>query len=740
MIRLSLSFKLVCALETILCTLAIAQWRQVYGSYGGPTQVVIIASHDSSGTAELFAGTDHGPFNSADNGASWWAVNGGMQTFVRAMASNDLATYLVRVGVDPWTSSSSLGVVYTTDHGLTWLPIDSTWNIPNIYALAGLGNNLYVGLDSGLMITSNNSLSWRKCDSIGAKFLTVKCDASGDTTILALTTSVMRSSDNGTTWTKALAGGTVFIPPRTYLDRPLFSLAAHDSLAFAGSQGKVYGSTDDGKSWSAGNPLPEPLNTIGITAVAADDSDLYATTGPNLFRSTDRGVTWTSCSSGLPHGNYLNEQLIRSLSMDGSILYAATVAGVFCSTDHGTTWVARNSGLDVMAPASLATGGNFVYATLGSGYFLGRSSDHGETWTVLNDMPHFHFRSLAANGPHVVAGTDAPVLQNGYSPAWRSSDHGTTWTIDMGGIQAFTPNEYGINDTYIFAGMVYGGMGIYRCHLDSSTWTPLTGLYRITVEGISVNGPNLVAGTFSQGMFLSSDNGEHWTSNSAGQDYTELAFNILTMNGSTIFAGTSQQVPPGAPLLRKGGVWCSTDGGSTWVNKGLSGNNITGLSIVGPIVIAATDSCGIRISSDNGNRWWPLNNGLPHYMVSSLIANDEYLYAGVPGGIWRLPLSEAIASVPPENKGIPSHFALEQNYPNPFNPRTGVRFQVSGVSDVKLTVYDLLGREVAVLVNEKKAPGTYEVRFDAAGLASGVYLCRMTTGTFVQVMKMVLVR
>ena len=66
------------------------------------------------------------------------------------------------------------------------------------------------------------------------------------------------------------------------------------------------------------------------------------------------------------------------------------------------------------------------------------------------------------------------------------------------------------------------------------------------------------------------------------------------------------------------------------------------------------------------------------------------------------------------------------NFPNPFNPRTGVRFQVSGVSDVKLTVYDLLGREVSVLVNERKPPGSHEVRFDGSGLASGI---RKTTLT-----------
>jgi hypothetical protein len=93
-----------------------------------------------------------------------------------------------------------------------------------------------------------------------------------------------------------------------------------------------------------------------------------------------------------------------------------------------------------------------------------------------------------------------------------------------------------------------------------------------------------------------------------------------------------------------------------------------------------------------------------------------------------------------ESRELPAEFALEQNYPNPFNPNTVVTFALPVVSDVHLGVYDLLGREVALLVHERKPPGTYEVRFDGARLSSGVYLCRMTAGRRVQTMRMVLAK
>jgi len=90
--------------------------------------------------------------------------------------------------------------------------------------------------------------------------------------------------------------------------------------------------------------------------------------------------------------------------------------------------------------------------------------------------------------------------------------------------------------------------------------------------------------------------------------------------------------------------------------------------------------------------------------------------------------------------GLPGSFGLEQNYPNPFNPGTTIRFSIVDPQFTIVKVYDLLGREVAVLVDERKEPGDYDVKFDATGLASGVYIYRLTAGGFVQTRTMALVK
>ena len=93
-----------------------------------------------------------------------------------------------------------------------------------------------------------------------------------------------------------------------------------------------------------------------------------------------------------------------------------------------------------------------------------------------------------------------------------------------------------------------------------------------------------------------------------------------------------------------------------------------------------------------------------------------------------------------QNKNISESFALEQNYPNPFNPSTTIRYQIPTAGIVTLKIYDVLGNEVATLVNEEKSAGSYEVNFNASSLASGIYFYKIQAGSFVQTKKMILLK
>jgi hypothetical protein len=101
-----------------------------------------------------------------------------------------------------------------------------------------------------------------------------------------------------------------------------------------------------------------------------------------------------------------------------------------------------------------------------------------------------------------------------------------------------------------------------------------------------------------------------------------------------------------------------------------------------------------------------------------------------------------ISSGAGDNPGaqLPASFALHQNYPNPFNPSTTIEFSLAKAVDTKLTVYDILGREVATRLNEPLTAGLHSVPFDAAALPSGVYFYRLDAGAFHDAKKMVVLK
>lgn len=122
--------------------------------------------------------------------------------------------------------------------------------------------------------------------------------------------------------------------------------------------------------------------------------------------------------------------------------------------------------------------------------------------------------------------------------------------------------------------------------------------------------------------------------------------------------------------------------------------------------------------------------------ITGTVPNNEYGWGRIDA---YAALKQLITSVEGE-ENIPTEFRLSQNYPNPFNPTTSIEYSVPSSEYVSLKVYDILGNEIAELVNEQKSAGTYRVNFDASSMSSGVYFYRIKTGSFNQVRKMMLLK
>ncbi|MFN0158581.1 MAG: choice-of-anchor B family protein [Bacteroidota bacterium] len=124
----------------------------------------------------------------------------------------------------------------------------------------------------------------------------------------------------------------------------------------------------------------------------------------------------------------------------------------------------------------------------------------------------------------------------------------------------------------------------------------------------------------------------------------------------------------------------------------------------------------------------------PFYNSNKFIACDRYT------GLYILELDTTVSAVGPLESSRPAEFALHQNYPNPFNPRTIINYQNATKNWVTLKVYDVLGREMASLVNEIQDSGLHSVAWDASGQPSGVYFYRLRSGTLVEQKKMILMK
>jgi hypothetical protein len=251
-----------------------------------------------------------------------------------------------------------------------------------------------------------------------------------------------------------------------------------------------------------------------------------------------------------------------------------------------------------------------------------------------------------------------------------------------------------------------------------------SGLTDQYIKSLAVSGSNLFAGT-GNGVFISTNNGTSWTKPNA----TYVDAESFAMSGTNLFAGGYY------------GVFLSTNNGTSWsaVNSGLTDQYIKSLAVSGSNLFAGTES-GVFLSTNNGTNWTAVNSGLTNSHVLSLAVSGTNLFVGTGGGVFRRSLSDMITSIESFSTGMPGHFNLEQNYPNPFNPTTTIKYSLPQQTFVSLSIYDLLGREIVILVNEEKDAGTHSIKFNGSNLSSGIYLYRIQSGSFWETKKLILIK
>jgi ligand-binding sensor domain-containing protein len=251
---------------------------------------------------------------------------------------------------------------------------------------------------------------------------------------------------------------------------------------------------------------------------------------------------------------------------------------------------------------------------------------------------------------------------------------------------------------------------------------------------------------------LAKFDGSNWTVyNTSNSGLPHNAVRALAIGGSNIWMGTYY-----------GGV--AKFDGTNWTvyntsNSGLPDNLILSLAIDGSNIWIGTWGGLAKFDGTNWTVYNTSNSGLPDNWVFAIaIDGSDNKWIGTwLGGVAVYREGGVILNIEQESRStkIPSAFSLSQNYPNPFNPTTKIKYQIPEKNFVTLKVYDVLGSEIATLVNEEKSIGTYEITWTVERLPSGIYFYRLqavptgrqagspSTGSgqsFVETKKMVLLR
>ena len=694
-------------------------WQQTNGPYDGA--FIISLAIDSNGI--IYAGTQtQGIYKSGDDGNNWLKIGLEGETITTIFPYSEKIIlvgaedgfYKTIDGGNIWIKDNIISIVNTiyktknnilflgtnrqifrsTDEGNNW--VDVTTNISNLLVESIAGDSsgkLYVTTDQGIFVSTDDGISW------------------------------IHKSDIGIPGWKSRTHNIIFVKDSEHIF--LYASSNYQGMISSG----FYLSTDNGENWILKNSSLKNVSQIAVNqtgellvSISSDGS----TMGGVLY-SSDDGSTWNS---------FQNQTLYYSVNTlitanESYILAGTDYAGFFISKDSGNSWENLNNGInnsDLVEVYTASTGS--IFCSRASLYYgnsgVYRSRDEGNSWEKLNTgNPHPNIRAFFSDRNGNLYAGDPGI--------YRSTNDGDNWQMikSWEAIDCFAETPKGT----LIAGSSNDD-GIFRSTDNGFTWIESnSGLSNRTIFTLVVTELGTVlAGSFEGRIFRSTDDGINWQTINTPSNSTVLA--LFKTKDNIILAGTTSSWSVSS-LLR------SSDDGITWeLDTALVNRNIRDIAenAISEIFVACEFE-GVYRSQDKIKTWSLISNEeLTDLRVQTIsVSTSGYLYAGT----WRGSLfrsNQTTTDVANGKKTFPTEFLIKQNYPNSCNPSTTISYQIPRSGYVTLKVYDLLGREVATLVNEEKGVGKYEADFNGNGLASEIYFYRMQAGDYIETKKMILLR
>lgn len=675
------------------------------------------------------------------------------------------------VGTGECTVRTGTGLWKTTNSGSTWDSVSLESRPSLIYKVR------YDPVNSNIIHVATN-IGYYKSSNGGTNFTRYLI---GNTTDIAITPSnnsvlysaianqgFYKSTTGGTLWSKISTGGA----PVSDLGRVTISVAptapntvyfnAADSVGFHRG---IYKTIDAGSTFSikyiSNNFMKNAQGWYNIAiAVCPTNANLVIAGGTNTVRTADGGNTWDE---------YWLPPLQETVNLHPdvhSIVWKADGQSVYIGHDGGLSY-SLNAGLN------WSTAGNFYPITQyyhfdigGNGsHIFGGTQDNGISGTTNGGLSWSYMwggdgcgMAIDPGNPMISMGT-VTAGSGGYS--WRrilTINNGVSWNFADNGIPASTESFNNVRNDKVSPTYIYNNSDkyIYVTTNNGTLWTALNATaFPVDIFNISVSrysSPSAVVyaslRAYNATQKLRVYDAGNWTERSAGLPVGAIIRTVAQhqTNNNLAYAITNGYESPQK-------VFKTTNRGVSWRN--ITGN-LPNISVT-DLVTHPSDTSKLYLGSEfgcfrttnGGINWIKWNNGMPmanlvsemNYIDSIATRNKFYIVAATYGrSIWMREITgddpTGINSDPVAVTG----FELKQNYPNPFNPSTEIKFALPSADFITLKVFDITGREVAVLVNRKMEQGNHSVTFDGGKLSSGVYFYRITTSKYTDIKKMVFVK
>lgn len=665
-----------------------------YNNYAGPQAWYnnIVAVHPTNPNIVFAGGVDM--FKTTNGGTSWSQITN-------------------------WYTHPSYAYVHADHHAITFHPTNA--------------NTMFVGTDGGIYKSINGGTSWTALNN-GLEVTQFYYGAVHPTSNIfyggTQDNGTLKSS-SGLTWTEILSGdgGATEVDFNT----PTTLYAEYVYLAF-------FKSTNNGSSWTKKmNGIPvgtgswdgttDRCQFIAPFIMDPNNSQTLVAGTYKLYKTTDGANNWSAISSDLTgDGSGSIGHTVSAIATakgNSNVIYAGCSNGrVQVTINNGSSWTLASGGLPTLYVKDIEispTNPGTAYVTF-SGYSstnkIFKTTNYGSSWTnISSGLPNLPVNCVALNPDNpsqIIVGTDLGIFS--------SSNDGGTWVADNNGLAnvSVADLDYRSSDKTLYAAT--HGRSMFKATLSGGT----------TPTEVTLN--------YDDGIPTS---GYYWSTPGAGSanrmtpTITPAKVTQMSIYFTGIFAGTGSYQPfikgksgsqPGSNLATLS-TRVAVPPGWDEINLSSYNINVSGDFFIGLFYDGINKPMFGFDPVDNGRAW--------DYDGTAWLAWDETYFM-------RAKIQTLTSVVDIETK-VPKYFNLSQNYPNPFNPVTRIKYSLPGEQFVSVIIYDLNGSEVAKLVDNHQAPGTYTIEWngkDNSGkqVSSGVYLYKIEAGKFSQLKKMLMIK